>query len=122
MIPKTDPSKRTLILKISGGITIGEGDIGVQHQIQLGCEQGFRIFILDLKNVGFIDSAGIGQLLDSLAQVTRNHGQLALIHVPQTIEKHLRVMSFFDLFQVFDSLEDAQMILEQQSAAEKAVA
>jgi anti-sigma B factor antagonist len=62
--------------------------------------------ILNLADVNYIDSSGIGELVSTYTTVTNNGGQLKLLSLTKKIHELLQITKLLTVFQVFDS-EDA---------------
>ena len=64
------------ILDISGKITLGEGTMAVRNTVRELLKNGGKKIILNLGDVNYIDSSGIGELVSSFTTVTNGGGQL----------------------------------------------
>ncbi len=92
------------IVKVTGDITLNKGgDVLLKDKIQSLLQQGKKKLLLDLGGVSYVDSAGLGQLVQVYA-TTRNHGgALKLLNLTKRL-KDLLVVS--KLLTVFDSHEN----------------
>ena len=99
-------------LEMSGRLTIGDGDVRLRRQVDQALNRGYQVIIIDLSDVTYMDSAAVGQLAHSFKAITARGGKLALVGLRPKVRKLLQVMSFLDIFNVFDSLEDAVQIME----------
>jgi len=66
-------------------------------------------FILDLKQVSFIDSAGIGNMVGIFRTLDAQSKKLCLINISKNIRKVLRISEIEHVFPIFDSLNDAKI-------------
>ncbi len=105
------------ILKLSGSITIGEGEAQLQQQIKTALDRGYESIVLDMEQVHYMDSSAVGVLASSLVTISNNNGQIALVGMKPKVRKLLQIMSFIELFQVYDSVEDALQIMRRRRAA-----
>ncbi len=88
-----------------------EGDVDLQsspeaRQILLGCVAGNLPVLVDLSNVGYIDSSGVASLVESLQKSRKSGGHFALVSVSETALKVLKLARLDKVFTIFDTLED----------------
>ena len=91
------------ILDLSGKIVLGEGDVQVKERIKDLLGDGQRRILLNLANVNYIDSAGLGTLIGSYTTVKRDGGSLKLVNLTKRIQDLLAITK---LITVFDSFDD----------------
>ena len=91
------------VLDMDGKITIGEGSVALRSAVRRLIEEGKKKILLDLSNVGYVDSSGIGELVSSFTTVNREGGQLKLLNLTQKIQGLLAITK---LLTVFDSYDD----------------
>jgi anti-sigma B factor antagonist len=96
-----------VILDLSGRITMGEGAIVLREQIQQLLAAGDRKFILNLADVGYIDSSGLGELVTSFTTVRNNQGQLKLLNLTRRVQDLLQITKLLTVFEVFNSETEA---------------
>jgi anti-sigma B factor antagonist len=96
-----------VILDLSGRITIGEGTLIVRDYIQKLLDQGERKFLLNLADVDYIDSSGLGELVNSFTIVRGQKGQLKLLNLTRRVHDLLQITKLLTVFEVFDSEADA---------------
>ena len=87
----------------------GLGDIStdVTDRIKDLAEEGCTKFLLDLSGVSSLDSHGFGDLVASQQAAARVGARVALCHVHPYVAEPLRVMNVVDLFDLFESEQDA---------------
>lgn len=90
------------IVKLSGKITIGEGDIALRDVVNEVLEEGHRKIILDLSDVSYMDSAGIGELIRGYTTVTNRGGKLKLLNLTKKIKDLLTITKLITIFEDFD--------------------
>ena len=95
------------ILDCSGKITLGEGTMAVRNTVRDILKDNGKKIILNLANVNYIDSSGIGELVSTYTTVTNNGGQLKLLSLTKKIHELLQITKLLTVFQVFDSEEAA---------------
>ncbi|MCZ6485326.1 MAG: STAS domain-containing protein [Acidobacteria bacterium] len=91
------------ILDVHGKVTIGEGTREVREKIRELLENGNKDILMNLGDVSYVDSAGIGELVSSYTTVTNQGGQFKLLHLTKKIRELLAITK---LLTVFDSFDD----------------
>ncbi|MBN1568680.1 MAG: STAS domain-containing protein [Acidobacteria bacterium] len=91
------------ILDCSGKITLGEGTMAVRNTIQDILKTGGRKIVLNLANVNYIDSPGVGELVRTYTTVVGQGGQLKLLSLTKKIREILAITRLLTVFQVYDS-------------------
>jgi anti-anti-sigma factor len=95
------------VLDIVGKLTMDQGAEHLKDKINsLISQQRIRI-VLNLKNVSYIDSGGLGQLAASYGSVMRTGGALKLLSVNARNHDLLSITRLVTLFETFDSEPDA---------------
>lgn len=95
------------ILDLDGKITIGEGSVSLRSAVRRLIEEGKKRILLNLSNVSYVDSSGIGELVSSYTTVNREGGQLKLLNLTQKIQDLLAITKLLTVFDTYDSEEDA---------------
>ena len=91
------------ILDCSGRITLGEGSVILRDAVRELLSKGNKKILLNLGDVSYIDSSGIGEL-DSAYTTVRNHGgELKLLNLQKKVHDLLQITK---LYTVFDVRED----------------
>jgi anti-sigma B factor antagonist len=95
------------ILDCSGKITLGEGTMAVRNTVRDILKSNGKKIILNLADVNYIDSSGIGELVSTYTTVTSNGGQLKLLSLTKKIQELLAITKLLTVFQVFDDEQSA---------------
>ena len=95
------------IIKLSGKITIGAGDVKIRELIDQALADGKKHILLDLAGVSTIDSSGIGEMVACYTTVTKQGGQLKLLRLSPKINDILQVTQLITVFDVFDDEAEA---------------
>jgi anti-sigma B factor antagonist len=95
------------IIKLSGKITIGAGDVKIRELIDQALADGKKYILLDLAGVSTIDSSGIGEMVACYTTVTKQGGQLKLLRLSPKINDILQVTQLITVFDVFDDEAEA---------------
>ncbi|HAK55691.1 MAG: STAS domain-containing protein [Vicinamibacterales bacterium] len=96
-----------LVLDLSGKLTIGEGDELLKDKINSLIQQGKRKLILSLEGVPYVDSAGLGEIVRTYTTVSRQGGQLKLVHLTKRIEDLLSITKLLTVFETYESEQEA---------------
>ena len=105
------------VLDMSGKITIGEGSVALRTAIRRLLEEGKKRILLNLAQVSYIDSSGIGELVSSFTAVKKEGGHLKLLKLTQKIQDLLAITKLLTVFDTYDSEQEA---VQSFSASAKA--
>jgi anti-sigma B factor antagonist len=97
-----------VILDLDGKILLGEGDVQLREAIRRLLQSGARKILLNLANVPYMDSAGLGELVRAYTTVRREGGELKLLNLTARIQDLLTITKLISVFESFDS-EDAAL-------------
>lgn len=95
------------ILDLDGKITIGEGSIALRNTIRRLLEEGKKKILLNLGEIGYVDSSGIGELVSSFTTVNREDGSLKLLNLQQKVQSLMAITKLLTVFDVFEDEGDA---------------
>jgi anti-sigma B factor antagonist len=95
------------VLDLSGKIVLGEGDLQIKERIRDLLSDGQRKILLNLGDVSYIDSAGLGALISSYATAKREGGQLKLVNLTKRVQDLLAITKLITVFDTFDSEKEA---------------
>jgi anti-sigma B factor antagonist len=95
------------ILDLKGKITLGEGDEVLKDKINSLIQQDRKRILLNLGEVPYIDSAGLGEIVRTYTTVSRQGGQLKLVHLTKRITDLLMITKLLTVFETFDSEPEA---------------
>jgi len=90
------------ILDFSGKITLGEGTMSLRKAVRNVLENGTKNVILNLKEVNYIDSSGLGELMRTYSSVNETGGRLKLLHITRRIRDLLEVAKLASFFDIYD--------------------
>ena len=105
-------SERTIgdvvIVDVSGKVTLGDGgDVALRDKMRSLIQQGQKKVLLNLGEVSYVDSAGLGEIVQSYASVTKNGGALKLLNVTKRIKDLLSITKLLTVFECHDSEDEA---------------
>jgi len=95
------------ILDCSGKITLGEGTMAIRNTVREMLKGGGKKIILNLSEVNYIDSSGIGELVSTFTTVTNAGGQLKLLNLTKKIQELLAITKLLTVFSVYQNEQDA---------------
>jgi anti-sigma B factor antagonist len=95
------------VLDLSGKIVLGEGDSQVRDRVKDLLADGQRRILLDLGNINYIDSAGLGALISSYTTTKREGGQLKLVNLTKRIQDLLSITKLITVFDTYDDEKEA---------------
>jgi anti-sigma B factor antagonist len=88
-----------IILDLSGDIIFGEGTVKLRKEIRRLLEEGKNIICLNLENVRYVDSSGIGELISGLTAINRTeNGQLKLLNPTPRLINLLEISKLLSIF------------------------
>ena len=90
------------VLDMSGKITIGEGSVALRSAIRRLIEEGKKKILLNLSQVSYVDSSGIGEFVASFTAIGREGGQLKLLNLTQKIQDLLAITKLLTVFDTYD--------------------
>ena len=90
------------ILDLSGRITLGEGSVQLRDSIRDLMAQGQKNILLNLGEVNYIDSSGIGELVSAFTSVKNGGGQLKLLNLTKKVHDLLQITKLYTVFDVRD--------------------
>ena len=96
-----------MVLDLKGKITLGEGDEALKDKINSLVMQDRKNILLNLADVPYIDSAGLGEIVRTYTTVSRQGGQLKLVNLTTRITDLLSITKLLTVFETFESESDA---------------
>jgi len=90
------------IVDCSGRITLGEGSITLRETITQLLGKGEKKILLNLGDVNYIDSSGIGELVSAFTTVRKQSGDLKLLNLTKKVHDLLLITKLYTVFDVKD--------------------
>lgn len=91
------------IIDVSGRITLGEGASTLRNAISAMARDGNKKLLLNLAEVSYIDSSGLGVLVSGFATLRNQGGTLSLLNVMARVKDLLLITKLYTVFEVFDN-------------------
>jgi anti-sigma B factor antagonist len=88
------------IVDMSGRITLGDGSNTVRETVRDLISKGQKKILLNLGDVSYIDSSGIGELVSSFTSVSNQGGQLKLLNLQKKVHDLLQITKLYTVFDV----------------------
>ncbi len=95
------------ILDIHGKLTLGEGDELLRDKVNSLVHQNRKQILLNLAEVPYIDSAGLGEIVRTYTTVSRQGGSLKLLNLTKRIQDLLAITKLLTVFETFENEKDA---------------
>jgi len=90
------------IMDLSGRITLGEGSVILREQIRDLLAKGQKKILLNLADVTYIDSSGIGELVSAFTAVKNQGGELKLLKLTKKVHDLLQITKLYTVFDIKD--------------------
>ena len=90
------------ILDLSGRITLGEGSVVLRDAVRDLLAKGDKNILLNLGDVSYIDSSGIGELVSAFTSVKNAGGELKLLNLTKKVQDLLQITKLYTVFDVKD--------------------
>lgn len=96
------------VVDLGGRITLGDGSTALRDTIRDLLTQQERRILLNLGDVTYIDSSGLGELVSGFSQVRKAGGDLKLLNLTRKVHDLLQITKLYTVFDVKD--DEAQAI------------
>ena len=96
-----------VIIDLSGQITLGEASAAVRDEVRDQLGNKFGKILLNLADVTYIDSAGLGELTAAFTSVRNRGGELKLLNLTKRVHDLMQITKLYTVFDVFDDEKKA---------------
>ena len=90
------------IVDCSGRITLGEGSVVLRDTVKELLSKGQKKILLNLGDVNYIDSSGIGELVSAYTTAKNQGGELKLLNLTKKVHDLLQITKLYTVFDVKD--------------------
>ena len=90
------------IVDLSGRITLGEGSVVLRETVKDLVSKGRNKILLNLGDVTYIDSSGIGELVSAFTSVRNQGGELKLLKLTKKVHDLLQITKLYTVFDIKD--------------------
>jgi anti-sigma B factor antagonist len=96
------------IVKVTGDITLNRGgDVLLKDKVLSLLQQGYKNLLIDLSGVSYVDSAGLGELVQAYATTRNRGGSLKLLSITKRLRDLLVMTKLLTVFDTYDNEPDA---------------
>ena len=95
-----------VVLDLSGRLTLGDESTRLKDKINSVLQEGIHDILLNLGDVSYIDSGGLGQLVSSFTAVKRAEGHLKLFNLGKQSKDLLAMTKLLTIFDAFDTEQE----------------
>ena len=89
------------VVDLSGRIVLGDGSALLRNTIRKLLGEQRKLILLNLADVDYIDSSGIGELVSGYTAVKNQSGDLKLLHLTKKVKDLLQITKLYTVFDVF---------------------
>ena len=104
---KTSEKYEAVILELKGNVMGGEDTKDFNDLLHKLIDEGKKKIVLDLSDVKFMNSSGLGMLISGLTTMKKNDGFLKLAGATEKIESLLIITKLITIFESYDSVDEA---------------
>jgi anti-sigma B factor antagonist len=91
-----------VVLQLHGHLVFDEGDRVLRDRVHALAREGRTSIVVDLSDVSYIDSGGIGALVQLYTELTARGGRLKLLHPSWASARVLQITHLTSVFEIFD--------------------
>jgi anti-sigma B factor antagonist len=111
---KTRKVDNVVVVDMSGRLTIGEPVLLLRETLRVQVNDGTRQFVLNLGDVSYIDSSGLGELVSAYTTVRNKQGDVKLLNLTTKAKDLLQMTKLLTVFDVYD--DEAKAVAALKSA------
>jgi anti-sigma B factor antagonist len=105
------------IVDISGRIVLGEESAALRNLVCDLLNKGHKKILLNLGDVNYIDSSGLGNLVSAFTSVRKQEGELKLLNLTNKVHDVMQIAKLYTVFDIMDDEEAAVKSFGQSAAA-----
>jgi len=102
MKASTRQQQEITIVDLSGQIKLGEGSSVLREIVKDLLGKGQKKILLNLADINYIDSSGVGELVSAFTSVRNQGGELKLLHLTKKVHDVLQTTKLYTVFDVKD--------------------
>ena len=106
------------ILQLGGQLVLYDGELVFRTAVDRLVQEGRKQIVVDLRNVDYIDSAGVGILVGKYLSLRRQEGDVKLLHPSPRTLRVMGIAHLLTVFEVFET-EDAAILSFQKGSTAK---
>jgi len=90
------------VVDVAGRITLGEGSSALRDTLREMVTKNQKKILLNLGDVSYIDSSGIGELVSGFTTVANSGGTLKLLNLTKRVKDLLQITKLYTVFDVHE--------------------
>ena len=94
--------KGVTVLNLSGQIVLGEGSVQLRDAIRGLIGKGTKHILLNMGNVDYIDSSGLGELVSAFTTAKNQHAEVKLLKLTKKVQGLLQLTKLYTVFDIYD--------------------
>lgn len=103
----TRTTEGVTIIDLSGRVTLGEAAGTLRDAVRTALDSGQKKILLNLGDVSYVDSAGLGEMVGTFTTAANAGGQLKLLNVQKKLKDLLQITKLYTVFPAFDNEQEA---------------
>jgi anti-sigma B factor antagonist len=103
----TEARGKVMLVHMRGKLTLGAGTHAFREMVQELLTSGPRRILLDMADVSYIDSSGLGALASTYVKITNAGGQMKLVNLTRRAHDLLRLTTLCTIFESFEEEDSA---------------
>ena len=103
----TRESNGIVIIDLSGQITLGDASAALRDEVRDQSGHGFKKILLNLADVTYIDSAGLGELTAAFTSAKNRGGELKPLNLTKRVHDLMQITKLYTVFDVYDDEKKA---------------
>ena len=96
-----------IIIDLTGQLTLGEASAALRDEVRDQVSHGYNKILLNLADITYIDSAGLGELTAAYTSVKNRGGQLKLLSLTKRVHDLMQITKLYTVFEVYDDEKTA---------------
>ncbi len=96
-----------IVVDLSGRIKLGEGSTTLRETVKDLMSKGHKKILLNLGDISYIESSGIGELVSAFTSVRNQGGELKLLHLTKKVHDLLQITKLYTVFDIKDDETEA---------------
>jgi anti-sigma B factor antagonist len=99
---KTRKVDSVIVVDLSGRLTIGEPVLLLRETLRVQLNEGVRHFVLNLGEISYIDSSGLGELVSAYTTIRNKQGDVKLLNLTAKAKDLLQMTKLLTVFDVYE--------------------
>ncbi len=100
-------NKNVCILDLEGTIKIGDDSLLFRTNLRSLIRDGEKNILLNLKDVTYIDSSGLGELVSGFSSLQKNGGDMKLLNLTDRVSELMMITKLLTVFEIYDDEKTA---------------